>query len=49
LREVMNTSPPTVEYSLTELGRELQPAIAAIVNVSQKLKKQKYARLSHAA
>ena len=49
LREVMNTSPPTVEYSLTELGRELQPAIAAIVGVSQKLKKQKYARMSRAA
>jgi DNA-binding HxlR family transcriptional regulator len=43
LREVMDTSPPTVEYSLTELGRELQPAIAAIVNVGMKLKKQKYA------
>ncbi len=40
-REVMDTSPPTVEYSLTELGKELQPAIAAIVAVSQKLKKKK--------
>ncbi len=48
LREAMNTSPPTVEYSLTELGRELQPAIAAIVSVSEKLKKQKYARLGYA-
>lgn len=42
-REVMDTSPPTVEYSLTELGRELQPAIAAIVNVGQKLKMKKLA------
>jgi DNA-binding HxlR family transcriptional regulator len=40
-REVMDTSPPTVEYSLTELGRELQPAIAAIVAVGQKLKLKK--------
>jgi DNA-binding HxlR family transcriptional regulator len=43
-REVMNTSPPTVEYALTELGRELQPAIAAIVNVSHKLKRHRAAR-----
>lgn len=48
-REVMNTSPPTVEYSLTDLGRELQPAIAAIANVGMKLKKQKYACPSKAA
>lgn len=40
-REVMDTSPPTVEYSLTELGRELQPVIAKIVEVGQKLKKKK--------
>src|SRR5438046_2053126 len=40
-RQVMNTSPPTVEYALTELGRELQPAIAAIVNVGHKLKRQR--------
>ena len=43
-REVMDTSPPTVEYSLTELGRELQPAIAAIVSVGQKLKMKKAGR-----
>jgi len=49
LREVMDTSPPTVEYSLTELGRELQPAIVAIVNVGMKLKKQKYACHTQAA
>lgn len=40
-RHVMQTSPPTVEYALTELGAELQPAIAAIVSVSERLKKQK--------
>ncbi len=37
-REVMPTSPPTVEYSLTELGQELIPAILAIVEVGEKLK-----------
>lgn len=40
-REVMQTSPPTVEYRLTPLGAELQPAIAAIVSVSERLKRQK--------
>ncbi|MCO7224740.1 helix-turn-helix domain-containing protein [Pleionea sp. CnH1-48] len=38
LREVKPTSPPTVEYSLTELGNELKPAIEAIVNVGHRLK-----------
>lgn len=38
LRTVMPTSPPTVEYSLTELGKELKPAIEAIVRVGKKLK-----------
>ena len=38
-REVQPTSPPTVEYSLTELGLELKPAIEAIVDVGHKLKK----------
>lgn len=37
-REVKPTSPPSVEYSLTELGRELVPAIGAIVEVGHKLK-----------
>lgn len=45
-RQVMNTSPPTVEYSLTELGRELQPAIEAIVHVGHKLKQKKVAEIS---
>jgi DNA-binding HxlR family transcriptional regulator len=37
-RDVLPTSPPSVEYALTELGRELQPVIAAIVSVGQRLK-----------
>lgn len=40
-REVMPTSPPSVEYSLTALGLELKPAIEAIVAVGHKLKKQR--------
>ena len=36
-RQVMPTSPPSVEYSLTDLGRELLPAIEAIVNVGMRL------------
>lgn len=40
-REVMPTSPPTVEYRLTELGKELKPAIEAIVSVGHKLKQIK--------
>jgi DNA-binding HxlR family transcriptional regulator len=37
-RKVMPTTPPSVEYDLTELGRELMPAIEAIVAVGHKLK-----------
>ncbi len=37
-RCVVPTSPPSVEYELTELGRELIPAIKAIVEVGHKLK-----------
>lgn len=40
-RHAMPTSPPTVEYALTELGRELQPLIAAIVEVGHKLKQRR--------
>jgi DNA-binding HxlR family transcriptional regulator len=40
-RHVVPTSPPTVEYSLTDLGHELIPAIEAIVNVYQKLKRRR--------
>jgi DNA-binding HxlR family transcriptional regulator len=38
-REVKPTSPPSVEYYLTEAGHELMPAIKAIVAVGKKLKK----------
>jgi len=37
-RHVMPTSPPSVEYQLTALGRELIPALQAIVDVGHKLK-----------
>lgn len=37
-RRVVPTSPPSVEYELTELGRELVPAIASIIEVGRKLK-----------
>jgi len=36
-RRVLNTSPPSAEYALTELGRELLPAINAIANVGRRL------------
>ncbi len=39
-RRVMPTSPPSVEYSLTSLGRELIPALTAIVEVGHRLKAQ---------
>ncbi len=37
-RAVLGTSPPSVEYALTELGCELVPAIEAIARVGFKLK-----------
>jgi DNA-binding HxlR family transcriptional regulator len=37
-RTVLPTAPPTVEYELTELGRELLPAVDAIVDVGHRLK-----------
>jgi DNA-binding HxlR family transcriptional regulator len=37
-RHVARTTPPTVEYDLTELGRELLPAIEQIGQVGRKLK-----------
>lgn len=39
IRDVKPTSPPSVEYSLTEEGQELMPAIKAILKVGAKLKK----------
>lgn len=37
-RAVQPTKPPSVEYSLTQLGGELIPALGAIVDVGHKLK-----------
>jgi len=37
-RRVRPTSPPSVEYELTEIGRELIPALEGIVRVGHKLK-----------
>lgn len=37
-RTVVATKPPSVEYALTDLGRELLPVIQAIVRVGHKLK-----------
>lgn len=42
-RTVMDTSPPSVEYALTDLGREIVPAIEAIAKVGFKLKQQRAA------
>lgn len=36
-RTVLATTPPSVEYALTDLGEELIPAIRAIVEVGTKL------------
>ncbi|UQN70224.1 helix-turn-helix transcriptional regulator [Burkholderia multivorans] len=36
-RNVLETSPPSVEYALTSLGRELLPAITSIVEVGSRL------------
>ena len=38
IREVAPTSPPSVEYSLSVLGRELVPVIDAIVRVGTRLR-----------
>ncbi len=37
-RTVVPSSPPTVHYELTALGRELIPAVDAIVDVGRRLK-----------
>jgi DNA-binding HxlR family transcriptional regulator len=36
-RRVLATSPPSAEYALTPLGRELLPAIEALARVGRKL------------
>lgn len=37
-RTALRTSPPTVEYALTDIGAELKPAIEAIASVGHRLK-----------
>ncbi|HVM31784.1 MAG TPA: helix-turn-helix domain-containing protein [bacterium] len=37
IRTVMPTSPPTVEYALTELGAKLNPVLDSIVEVGRQL------------
>jgi DNA-binding HxlR family transcriptional regulator len=37
-RRLLDTSPPSAEYELTDLGHELLPALDAIVKVGMKLK-----------
>lgn len=50
VRKVVATSPPSVEYSLTELGHEFMPAIEAIAEVGHKLKMRgPYAKTSSKA
>jgi DNA-binding HxlR family transcriptional regulator len=39
LREVLHTSPPSVRYSLTQLGREFEPVLEKILEVGLKLQK----------
>ncbi|MEO6138089.1 MAG: helix-turn-helix domain-containing protein [Luteimonas sp.] len=39
-RRLLDTSPPSAEYALSDLGHELVPAIKAIVEVGTKLKNQ---------
>ena len=41
VRRVLDSSPPSAEYALSELGLELVPAIQAIVAVGMKLKDAK--------
>ncbi len=40
-RQVIPSSPPTVEYALTVIGREFKPIIEALVQVGNKLKVQR--------
>lgn len=37
-RSILKTSPPSVEYALTDLGLEFMPVIEAIAKVGQHLK-----------
>ncbi len=38
-RKVMPTSPPTVEYALTDVGRKIGPALDAIKEVGEEIQK----------
>jgi DNA-binding HxlR family transcriptional regulator len=40
-RVPLSTSPPSIEYALTPLGHDLQPALAALVAVGQQIKRSK--------
>ncbi|MEH7827420.1 winged helix-turn-helix transcriptional regulator [Gemmobacter denitrificans] len=40
-RQVMPTSPPSVEYGLTDFGQDLLPAIRAIVAVGERIKQRR--------
>jgi DNA-binding HxlR family transcriptional regulator len=44
-RHVQDTSPPSVEYELTELGHELIPALDEIVKIGHKLKEKGHLRV----
>lgn len=48
-RRIVPTSPPSVEYRLSDLGEEFVPAIHAIVEVGYKLKLRREARLAEEA
>lgn len=43
IREVVPSSPPSVEYSLSELGKELVPVIDTIVRVGTRLREDSHA------
>ena len=43
IREVVPSSPPSVEYSLSDLGRELVPVINTIVRVGTRLREEEHA------
>ena len=49
VRAVMPTSPPSVEYSLSDLGRELIPVINTIVRVGTRIREGWMRRTSAAS
>jgi DNA-binding HxlR family transcriptional regulator len=40
-RDVLPTSPPSVQYTLTPLGHEIQPVLCTIAEVGKKLQKKR--------